>query len=77
MKDQSTHKTFSARIYFKDDDADGIEQFGSEKTIALYDYDDDDDDDAFWHHQGTEESFFKDFAKDNKDNHEDFYAEKP
>ena len=67
---------FSALIYWKDDDKDGIEQWGTEVSIALYD-DDDECEDTFWHHQGTEESFFVDFAKDNKRNQEDFYAEKP
>ena len=66
---------FSALIYWKDDE-DGIDQWGTEVLIALYD-DDQECEDTFWHHQGTEESFFVDFAKDNKRNQEDFYAEKP
>lgn len=78
-KKETKHTTtersvFSALIYWKDDE-DGIEQWGTEVLIALYD-DDEECEDTFWHHQGTEESFFVDFAKDNKRNQEDFYAEK-
>ena len=68
-------ETFLARIFWKEDDAEGIEQFGTVKTIALYPDYDDNDDGCFWHHEGTEESFYKEFAKDNKNNLEDFYAE--
>ena len=71
---ETERSVFSALIYWKDDE-DGIEQWGTEVLIALYD-DDEECEDTFWHHQGTEESFFVDFAKDNKRNQEDFYAEK-